>query len=208
MLIDWFKLSGALLLLLTPIRVLHSSRVRYRHIDRDWDQHWQQAATLGTNWIDLLRAMLGAWLLLEAISPAANATGLMRHAPFLIRSTVLIVGTLLQTIICKEVDAFNAPYAYAAGFVAGLFQPAIAFFSILLAVALTLGSRKPTAFLPMLVMSLVPLGILFSHKKAALDLAAAGTAILLPWLLTAMFHRDFVAAYRTRRRTEPPSQLR
>ena len=208
MLIHWFKFAAALVLLLTPITLFHGKRVRYRNIGRDWASHWPQFLSLGVNWIDFLRAFLGAWLLIDALAPLPQAKGLLRHGVFLTQAGVLAVATLLQSVVCKEPDAFHAPYGFAAGLVFGLFQPTIAAFTLLLAIALTLGLRTAVAFLPLLAITLVPLGLLFTHKKALLLLVAAAVAIVLPWLVTLMFRRHFVFAYRTRRTTEAPSPLR
>ncbi len=70
MLIDWLKFISALVLLLTPAGILHDQKVRYRPISRDWADHWTQILSLGLHAIDLVRAALGMWLLVESLHSA------------------------------------------------------------------------------------------------------------------------------------------
>src|SRR4051812_2284377 len=105
MLIDWIRLVGALLLLLTPTAVFQGDRVRFRAIDRSWERYWTRILTLGLHSIDFVRAVLGNWLLIESLTPAANAHGMMRFAPLIIAGSVRVLAVAVQTAVCREPDS-------------------------------------------------------------------------------------------------------
>jgi hypothetical protein len=88
MLIDWLKLTGALVLLLPPIAVFERKNVRYRAVMRDWNGYWGRTLSHGLHWVDFLRAALGAWLLVEALPVSAEARGAARHVPLLFQVAV------------------------------------------------------------------------------------------------------------------------
>jgi hypothetical protein len=199
MTIDWLKLAPALLLLLTPISLFHGKKVRVRPIERDWDTHWPQIAGLGLHWIDLGRAVLGAWLLLDALSLVPGTRGAMRYAPLAAQGAVLIVASCLQCFVCKERDSAHAPFMFVTGLILGFYPPTVAGFSILLAVTAAAGSRTPWVYFPLLAVLVAGLGFLFVGRGALIGLAAGGAAVALPWLLTLMFRQTLVLSYRTRR---------
>ncbi len=199
MIIDWLKLVPALLLLLTPISLFHGKKIRVRPIERDWDTHWPQIAGLGLHWIDLGRAMLGAWLLLDAISLPPGARGAMRYAPIAVQGALLVFSSCLQSLVCKERDSALAPFMFVTGLVLGFYSPTVAGFSILLALTAAAGSRTPWVYFPLLAVLVAGLGFLFVGKGALVGLAAGGAAVALPWLLTLMFRQTLVLSYRARR---------
>lgn len=199
MTIDWLKLAPALLLLLTPISLFHGKKIRVRPIERDWDTHWPQIAGLGLHWIDLGRAVLGAWLLLDALSLVPGTRGAMRYAPLAAQGAVLIVASCLQCFVCKERDSAHAPFMFVTGLILGFYPPTVAGFSILLAVTAAAGSRTPWVYFPLLAVLVAGLGFLFVGRGALISLAAGGAAVALPWLLTLMFRQTLVLSYRTRR---------
>jgi hypothetical protein len=208
MIIDWFKFAPALFLLLIPIGLFHGKKVRVRTISRDWDGQWPQILNLGLHWIDLGRAALGAWLLLEALSLVPGTRGALRYAPLLTQAAVLIVASCLQAFVCKERDSAHAPFAFVTGLLFGFYPPTIAGFAILLAVTTAAGSRTPVAYFPILAVALSGLGYLFEGNKLLTRLAVGACAVMLPWLLSVMFSRDLVLSYRARRPTKDhPSQL-
>jgi hypothetical protein len=202
MLIDWFKLIAALILLLTPIGLFHGKKVRYRPIAHDWQRHWPRVLGLGLHLIDFLRAALGAWLLSEALTREPGAQGMLRFADALTQGGVLMVATILQAVVCKERDAAHAPFAFVAGLVLGFLPPAIALFGLLLAIAITAGSRRPAAFFPLLAVSVAAMGFLFTRQKLLLQLVAVACAVTLPWLLTLLFPQELVLSYVTKRAPE------
>jgi hypothetical protein len=199
MLIDWFKLAATLLILLTPIGLFHGKKVRHRSLTRDWSGYWGHTFTLGLHWIDLGRAVIGGWLLLEALTLAPGARSTLRYAVPLAHGAIMALAIILQTFVCKDRDHANAPFAFVAGATLGLFSPVIAGFSIMLALIVALGARVPLVYFPVLALALPGLGFLFEGQKALLTVGIGGAVVMLPWLLTIMFPRDLVASYRARR---------
>lgn len=199
MLIDWPRLIAALVLLLFPIGALHRGKVRCRPISREWNEHWGRIFLLWQHTFDLIRAGVGVWLLTGAIHLAPGAKGLLRYAPITSQAAVVVLGVFLQTIFCREEDSANAPFAYLIGLLAGYLPPVVAGFSILITLVITMGSRFPSAFFPVLALASAGMGFLFTGKKHALILIVAGTACLVPWLFSLLFSRDLVISFRARR---------
>lgn len=197
--IDWTYLLPALALLLTPISLFHGGKVRIRSTSRDWDTHWRQILTLYLHPLDLARAALGGWLLLNAIALLPGAHGPTRYAVMLTQGTSMIVGTLLQTVTCKEEDSAHAPFVFIAGLLLGFYPPAIAGLALLLALTLAGGARTPVAFFPVLAVALAGLGFGLGGKKILLQLVGGVGAALVPWLWSMLFHRDLLISYRAKR---------
>lgn len=203
MLIDWIKLVPALVLLLTPIGLFHGERVRYRDVGREWDGYWVRTLRLGLHTIDFLRAVLGAWLLAEALQKAPGVQGLMKYSEIVVHASILCLATVLQTLICKEPESANAPFAFVAGLVLGFVPPLVAVFALVLASVLALGLRSAAVFFPLFAVGIVAAGYLFTGKSLQFDLLSAGVAVALPWLATLLFPRQFVSTYRARSKTVP-----
>jgi hypothetical protein len=199
MLIDWIRFTAALGLLLTPIALFHGKKVRYRPIVRDWDTHWQQVLTLGLHTIDAGRAMLGGWLLVEALAPDPAARGLLRYSVLFTQGGLMSAAVLLQTFFCKEPDSAHAPFAFVSGLLFGVYPPAIAGLPLLLAITVATGSRSPAAFFPMLSVALFGFGFLFGGKGMIIKLILGMCAVMLPWLCSLLFSRDLVISYRAKR---------
>lgn len=194
--IDWLKLIPALLLLLTPIGIFHTRRVRFRALMRDWQGYWLRTIALGLHTIDLGRAMLGAWLLVDAVRTAPGAEPVMRYVVLIVVTVAMVAATALQTLICREPEAANAPFTFVAGLVIGTLPPTVSAFALILTVALAVGANLPAAFFPLLTVASSGLGLLFEGKKVLLDLIPTGLAVGFPWLITLMFPRHFVCTYR------------
>lgn len=193
--VDWIKLIPALLLLLTPIGLFHDRRVRCRAVDRDWQGYWLRTLALGLHTIDLGRAALGTWLLFDALQPTPGASSLVRYSEVVIQFAVLGTATLLQSLVCREEDAAHAPFAFSAGMVLGGVPPPVAFFALVLAVALSAGANAPAMFFAILALAVSALGFLFQGKKVMFALLVVGVPLLLPWLASLLFHRHFVSSY-------------
>ena len=201
MIIDWLTFAPALCLLLLPIGLFHGKKIRFRAISSDWDGHWSSIFTLGLHWIDLGRAALGGWLLIEALRLAPGVAGFMRYSVLGTEGAVMVIAVGLQTFICKEEDSAHAPFAFVTGLVLGVYPPIVAGFSIVLAIALAAGSRVPVAYFPALGLLLAGIGFGFEGKKALLLLALGTCAFVVPWLFTIMFPRELVFSYRARQRS-------
>ena len=197
--IDWLKLLGALALLLTPSAVFHGRGVHHRDLTRDWDGYWGRTLKLWTHGFDLIRAFAGAWLLMQAIARAPEAQGLMKYAPLALRGFILCASTILQTIICKERDAMNAPIAFAIGLTVSLLPPHAALPGLIVAFLIAYGTHLRAAFFPVLALASAGFAALFLRGKVSLDVAGATAALILPGLLPVLFSSHLVCPYVARK---------
>jgi ABC-type uncharacterized transport system permease subunit len=203
MLIDWLKLIPALVLLLVPIGVFHNERVHYRALMRDWHGYWRRTLFLEFHTLDLVRAVLGAWLLIEALKAEPGASRLMHYAPLMLRTVILTLATALQALFCKEEEAANAPFAFVAGLVLGIMPPLVSGFALVASIALASGAGFPTVFFPLVALFAPGIGALFLGKKLGYDVISLAVAALTPWMITLMFPRHFVCSYRAGPKAAP-----
>jgi len=201
MTIDWLMFLPALFLLLTPGDLFNGGKVRYRDVTRDWHDYWLRALAHGLHTIDLGRAALGTWLLLSSIEGIPDSHGLMKYAPLLLQGSIRLVAVLTQTVVCRERDAANAPFAFVIGLLLAGTSPEVNVLAVVLAATLALGSRTPVAFFPVVALAHLGIGFWFEGKRAVLGLAVGSVAAVMPFLWAMMFHRDLVVAYRAKRQT-------
>ena len=199
MTIDWIKFVPALLLLLTPGDLFNGGKVRYREVSRDWDGFWSRALVHGLHTIDLVRAALGIWLLMESVQSATNPTGTARYQLLLLEGGLPIFAVLLQTIICREPESANAPFTFITGLLLGGSSPIPALFAIAIGLLFALGSRAGASYFPVSALVYLGVGFWFKGQGAAVSLVLGATAAVLPFLLAIMFRRDLVVAYRAKR---------
>ncbi|MFM9029075.1 MAG: hypothetical protein ACKOTF_00020 [Opitutaceae bacterium] len=206
--IDWLKLLGALALLLTPSAIFHGRCVHHRDLTRDWDGYWGRTLKLWTHSFDLVRAIIGAWLLMEAIVRAPGAQGIMKYAPLAARGLVVCAATIVQTMVCKERDAMNAPFAFAIGLAVSLlpFQTVIP--CLVVAFLFAFGTQLRAAFFPVLAIASAGFGALFLGKSLPFDLAGIGAALILPGLLPGLFSSHLVCPYLARKPSGTATPLR
>jgi hypothetical protein len=208
MLIDWPRFLAALVLILTPIAVVHHRRVRFRHLDREWDGYLRRAFSLGTHYIDAGRAALGAMLLLEALNVAPGASGSARIMIFAVHAAVLGIGAMVQTFVCREAGAAHAPLAYVTGIALGFLPLIPAFFAVVFATVVVLGLRQVAVYFPVLALALGAIVFLFHGKRLQYQLIAGAGAVALPWLLTLLFPRPMMATHVARRVIDRPDPKR
>lgn len=194
MFIDWTSFGPALLVLLTPIALFQGKQVLFRPISCEWNR--PRVFSLPHHLIDLVRATLGAWLLLQSITIAPETTGLARHAPLALQGAVLIAAVVMQTVFCKEPESVNAPFAFVTGLVVGFFPPVVAGFSLVIAIVVAIGVRTPAGFFVALAVAVAAAGALFEGAELILRIAVASVAIVLPWLIAMLFSRELVLAQR------------
>jgi hypothetical protein len=206
--IDWLKLLGALALLLTPSAVFHGRGVHHRDLSRDWDGYWGRTLKLWTHGFDLVRALAGGWLLMQALSVVPGTTGLMKYAPLALRGLIVCVATLLQTMVCKERDAMNAPIAFAVGLSLILLPIHAAGPGLIVAFLFAYGAHLRAAFFPVLAVSSAGFGALFLGMKLPWDLAGVGVALILPGLLPVLFPSHLVCPYLARKPSASNPPLR
>lgn len=209
MTIVWLKLAPALLLLFVPMGLLRGPKTRHRPVMRDWAGHWVAILTHGMHWIDLGRAVLGGWLLAEALPlPAASETlGFARHAVPLLRGVIAVAAVATQTAVCREAQCFYAPFMFVSGLLLGLYPAAAAALGVFAGLTIAAGLRAPTAYFPVLGASFFAIGYLLEGRTAAVSLALGASAAFTAWLLPVMFRRSPVLTYRAKRltkHTHPP----
>ena len=205
--IDWLKFLGALALLLTPSAVFHGRGVHHRDLTRDWNGYWGRTLKLWTHGFDLIRAFAGGWLLMQAISSAPGAQGFVKYLPLALRGLIVCGATLLQTVVCKERDAMNAPIAFAIGLSLILLPIHASGPGLIMALLFAYGTHLRAAFFPVLAISSAGFGALFLGMKLPLDLAGVGAALILPGLLPVLFSQHLVCPYLARKpsaRISPP----
>lgn len=216
MLIDWSYLAPALVLLLLPSGLFAGHGMRGRSISRDFSGQWFQLLAHPRHLVDLLRAAGGGWLLARAVTATPGAEGMARNLPVLVQGPVLLASVTLQTIVCRERDAFHAPFAFVFGLVAGFvpalapgwLPPAAAALSLVAASAIAMGAHAPAAFFIALPPMVVGLGVLFMKVKYAVVLAPVGVAASLPWVLALLFGRELVLMNRLPPAHDAGSRLR
>lgn len=198
MLISWPHLAPALALLLLPMGLFYGKTIRYRPIMSEWGSRRGRIFGLPHHYIDLVRAAAGAWLLAHAITPPDPLpTGLMKHAPALIHAGVIMVGVLLQTIVCREPDSLNAPFAYLVGLAAGFLPPLVSGMALVLALTVSLGCRVPALFFATLAAGVAGTGLLFLGRKHIAEVAPISAAAFIPWILAPLFSRELTVAHRS-----------
>ncbi len=200
MTIDWLKFLPAIVLLLTPGDLFNGGeKVRYRDVTRDWDGYWLRALAHGMHSIDLVRAALGTWLLLESLHGVANPRGFAKYEVLCLQGGIRILAMFIQTIVCREKDAVNAPFAFVIGLLLAGISPMVAVFAIALALPIALGSRSALMFFPVLALAHLGIGFWFKGKGGLFSLSFGALAAMIPFLWTIMFRRDLVVAYRAKR---------
>lgn len=198
MIIHWFQLVSATLLLLVPIGLFHGPKVRYRAIRRTWKGYWGRMFTLGLNPIDLGRAALGAWLILQALDADPAALLPAWRLPAL-QSAIVLAAVVLQLLVCKEPKSLNACYPFLIGLIFGLLPFPAASFAVLGALVLAIGARMPMAFFPLLAGLSLLFGLLFGDKTLSAVLVVGAVAAVIPWLSSMLFSRALVITYRAKR---------
>ena len=210
MTIDWLMFVPALLLLLTPGDLFSGSKVRYRDVTREWDGYWLRVLAHSMHSIDLLRGALGTWLLLGSLHTLANPHGFANYEVLITQGGIRILAVLIQTVVCREPDAVNAPFMFVIGLLLAGSSPVVAAFAVALALPLALGLRAPIAFFPIVALAQLGIGFWFKGKGAVVSLSFGAAAAMVPFLWSLMFRRELVVTYRAKRETSdrPHSPLR
>jgi hypothetical protein len=106
--INWPQFAAAIVLLLTPGTLFYrSKKIRYREVSRDWADHWPRVLAHGLHAVDLVRAALGTWLLLESLHTVPDARGFAKYAVLFTQGAIRILAVWVQTVTCKEPDHIN-----------------------------------------------------------------------------------------------------
>lgn len=200
MTIDWLKFLLALVLLLTPGDLFNGGKVRFRDVTRDWDGYWLRTLAHGLHTIDFARAALGTWLLFGSMQGEANPHGFQKYEVLFLQGGIRIFAVFVQTVVCREEDSVNAPFAFVTGLLLGGLSPIVALFAIALALPVAWGTQTPSAFFPVLALAHLGIGFWFKGKGAILGLTFGAAAAMVPFLWALMFRRELVVTYRAKRR--------
>ncbi|HEY1107631.1 MAG TPA: hypothetical protein VGE76_03335, partial [Opitutaceae bacterium] len=111
---------------------------------------------------------------------------------------VVVLGTMLQSLVCREPDSALAPFAYLLGLTAGFLPPIVSLPAIVLTAAITLGTRIPAVAFPVLAASIGAFGLMFLGMRKVLIVAPLCLAPLVPSLIALLFSRELGATHRTR----------
>jgi hypothetical protein len=199
LLIDWPQFLAALVLLLTPGALFYGKKkTRYRDITRDLDGYWPRIFTHGLHAIDLARAALGTWLLIDSLQSVPNPHGFAKYAVLFTQGSIRILAVFLQTVVCKEPDHANAPFTFVVGLLLAGVSPLVGLFACALAIPLTMGLRLPAVFFPLVGLAHLGIGFWFKGKGAVLGLGFGAAAAMVPTLWSLLFRRDLVVAYRAK----------
>jgi len=207
MIIDWIKFIPALVLLLVPAGLFYGEKDRYRDISRDWGDYWPRIFAHGMHTIDLLRAALGTWLLLDSLEGVSNPHGLQKYAVLLAQGSIRIFAVWLQTVVCRHPDSANAPFAFVIGLLLTGMSPLGSIFALALALPIAMGSRTPAAFFPVFGLVHLGIGVWFGGKGAIFSLSFGSFAAMLPLLWALMFRRELVITYRAKRMPDDHKSL-
>ena len=200
--IDWPPFLAALVLLLTPGDWFCSKeKTRYRDLSRDWTDYWPRILSHGMHTIDLARAALGTWLLLDSLQTVPNARGFARYAVICTQGAIRIFAVIVQTTTCRNPESANAPFAFVTGLLLTGISPLVAPFALAFAIPIAMGSNTPAAFFPVLGIMHLAIGFWFNGKGAVFGLGFGAIAALIPTLIALAFHRELVVAYRAKRGT-------
>jgi hypothetical protein len=199
LIVDWPQFAAALVLLLVPGGLFHGKKTRYREISRDWDEHWPRVFAHALHTVDLVRAALGTWLLINSLHSVTNPHGLAKYAVLFTQGSIRILAVWLQTVFCRQPDSANAPFAFVTGLLLAGISPLVAVFALALAIPLAMGSRTPAAFFPIVAIAHLAIGFWFKGKGAVLALSFGASAAMVPLLWAMLFRRELVLVYRAKR---------
>lgn len=195
LLVDWAAFGPALALLLLPIGLFHGKRTRFRSLSRDWSGQWSLFFTQPHHFADLLRAAAGGWLLAHALR---SAPGDSPYGLLLTQTAVVVLGTILQAVVCREPDSSLAPFAYILGLASGFLPPIVAGPALVIAVVVTLGTRIPAVAFPAFAVAIGVFGAFFIGGRKSIVVAPLVMAPLVPPLLALLFSRELGTTCRVR----------
>lgn len=153
------------------------------------------------NYVDMLRAAAGSLAFIgvrgefgfpACLTPEYGSAHSSKYAVIAIRSTILLVGLLIQTARREKGKiTFYPPVFYLAGLMFGLADPWSALFSFILIWAVNAIFSDAQGFLSVYALFIVSFGHLFAHGTD-LSVIFAGVLCFLPVLLSLLAKRPLV----------------
>jgi len=166
---------------------------------RDWDGYWLRALAHGMHSIDLVRSALGTWWLIDSLHSLPNPQGFARYEVLVVQGGIRILAVFLQTVVCREKEAVNAPFTFIIGLLLAGTSPVVALFAIALAVPIALGVAHASGLFPVVALAHLGIGFWFKGKGAVFSLGFGAFAAMIPFLWAVLLRRDLVVAYRAKR---------
>lgn len=135
-------LAAGLFLLVFPLWIFRAKGSRLVGFDQ---RAWPTGRILALGMLDAARALLGVWLVVQAIStmPEVEALGRWRDAVYI--ATVIAVGLAVQAFAWRDEDYLLAPVPYALGAAAVVAYPLVLVIAFPLAIGGALALRAWSA---------------------------------------------------------------
>lgn len=184
MTIDWVNLATAVVLLWFPMLLPRElfSRLDVRPQPPTIRPSWVLRRWL--NWIDMVRAALGSWILVDLTFVVLEGKAGKPRVAFAIVGAVLLVGVLAQALRYRTKLHSVLPVCYVTGLVAGGLPLDMSAFAIFVgwAFGFALKNIHPT---PLILA--VAVGILsYALKHFALSSIAIAAVVALPHLISVL----------------------
>ena len=189
--IQWQWLILAVIMLLPPLPLSESQR-KFLKSRRNSSTSVRSLLKTWQNWVDLIRAGVGVYLLTEfafPLNPEIKGAG---AKAFVLEGLVLGIGLLFQVIRFGRGVQFVAPIFYVCGFTLVLAGYTVGGFAIFTGWLFAVGGKTPVYQLPVMG---VALGLAGSLLGFSLRLLLDCSLIFLPLVLAFMFRQQlsFVA---------------
>ena len=196
--LDWARFLPVAFLLLFPLPLLFARKTQYRALDENWAHYTAKGFTFPWHWLDVVRAFVGTWLLLQvlAINPPEYIAPKLIYGVF---GLVLVLAVTLQTVVCRSRGSFHAPFGFVIGVLIAVLSPIAAGLTLLSAFTVALAFRAAPAFFGAAAVAAPIFGYFFFPYYYLLPPLTAMSGI--PLLLPVLFQREFVLAHRHIRET-------
>jgi hypothetical protein len=187
MTLHWSSLLPAILLLWFPMLARPKVPREMEELVRWAPANPLTMMQLWLNWVDLARASLGTWLLLETAFEFDADDRTASRTALLLRAGILVVGLLLQTIRFRHVLYFVAPAFYLSGITLLLGRGTAGGFAVFVSWAFALALRNGQFVLPVMALALALSTCVLGDPGLSLFLNVA--LLITPLLLGVLFLR-------------------
>lgn len=181
--IDWLYLAPALLLLLPPIPIKAASKTFALSHRPGYSVALGSMLVTWQNWVDLIRAAMGTYLLAHGAILNEAGTGSPNARGLLLISAMAGIGLLLQTVRYTRGVQLIAPIFYLSGMTITFSDFAAGGFAVFAGWMFAMGASKVIYQMPVTLIALAGAGYLFN---------GAGIGTILSCMLAAL---PLVAAF-------------
>jgi hypothetical protein len=196
MILDYLQLPIGLVCLVVPSTILCSSKVRekLRKPIRREEEGLGSLLRCPTNWIDLIRGAVGAWLIQRVFQNVPAGQDDLATTYMIAQMAVLTLGIVAQIIWIGRPLQIVGPVFFLAGLTLVVSGPAVGGFALALGFASALMFKRLSIGFYAMPVSLVAFGMLF-HQFSLLGLLNA-CAFVLPVFLVFVFRTRIAYARR------------